>query len=153
MAVSTGGRPFRGSTLGYDVLGGATYVNIAKLTQISGIGVTRPGIDVTNNDSANNTGEFIPSHSMPKAFTVSGNFISDNATQKALALTAFTEDWDVAGAYTWKLSLAAGYTTEPTITFKAFMSDFEFSGSQGGHMTFSMQIQVSEVLTWVNGTP
>src|SRR5262245_38740613 len=112
------------------------FTTIAEITRIRFTGAEHPTIEVTNNDSPNQSSEFIK-----RGFTnygkveIEGNWISDT-TQKALYGTALTGITTTNYKLTWNGVTAWGPAA-------AFLEKFSVEGPHDNTMTFAATYQIN----------
>lgn len=142
--MPSGGQMLCGTTIA--IAGSANTNLLAEILSVSGIGGTRVAVDGTNsnNTSAGWGAKLFSCIANLDPFTVMISF--DGNFNWAAALLA------APGTCTITLPVQAGQTTAATITFKAGVTKFVFSGELMGRMTASVEITPSGAPTCTAGT-
>ena len=132
--------PSHGSTLSWDDTGGAVYAAIGQVKDITGPGLTRGTIDVTDHDSSG-VREFLAGLTDGGELTFSIGFDPTNAEHVALH-TSLTTASCTASAAAWELDLNVCSGTA-VWTFDGFVTGFSPGVPVEGEQTVDLSVKLN----------
>lgn len=136
--------PAFGSALKWDPAGGTVYVAIGQVKDISGPGITRGDVDVTDHDSSDGFREYLPGLVDGGVYTFTVGWDSQNTAHLQGAGTGLIGDFDGGGctlsAWQHTLTQCAGTAVW---TFVGYVNGFTMNNPVEGEVTADLSVKIS----------
>lgn len=136
--------PSWGTVLSWDIAGGTSYTAVGQVKDITGPGITRGDIDVSDHDSANNYREFLPGLADGGNVTFSLGFDPANAQHIQTAgtglMVSVEQDGCIIPSWTIVNDTCAGTAT---LTFDAYVNGYTFNFPVEGEITGDLSLKVT----------